>query len=671
MRKIFKSLLSKNKIIISIYFILIIFYAVTFGLFAKNILALTGVESVLRYIILGLLFIYLFIYIIKSFKKISRGKNKKFFIYSGITLIISIIMLLVSMVVGTVYSSISNIGESDTLNYTSKLIRLIDADFDSESKIGMIASTDDIEGYVLSNIIMVNEDLDNEIIYYESYIKMLYDLYSGEIDAAFVQNNYVSLYESEENLEDLYYDTEVIYSFSASYENDDKVESTNKTFDEPLTFLVMGVDSTVDGLDDSAAFNGDTLMLITFNPDTLNATMFSIPRDLMVPISCNNNSVAKINSAAAYGTSCVIDTVENLTGIEIDYYIKINFQGAVDLVDALGGIEVDVEEPDYDTYDGYMCEQDSQRRFGDYLICLWPGLQTLDGEEALAYARNRKLYLQSDISRIAHQQQVVEAIANKALSITSYSVFEAVLDAVENNIVTNMSTEQILSSYTVLKSMISSAVSGDELINIEKSYLEYYDLRVYMSSYGYETAGLGYYEDSLNDIIEMMEINLGIKEEEIIKTFSFKNGEVYEQTVAGEDYYGSGSYSVLKDFVGTSQSSAESYCSLNGITCEFITVDSSSEYYNSSVSAGLIANQSVIENTLMTLVNTVTLYINGFTVTSNEDEEDSSEDLESEADDEVDDEVDEIIDNMIASNTEETDDEDDSQIIIENEEITD
>ena len=92
---------------------------------------------------------------------------------------------------------------------------------------------------------------------------------------------------------------------------------------------------------------GDTLMIITFNPDTLQTTLVSIPRDTFVPIACRNDQYAKINSAAAYGTSCVIDTVSNFLDIDIDYYVKINFKGVVDLVDAIGGIEVDVEAPTY------------------------------------------------------------------------------------------------------------------------------------------------------------------------------------------------------------------------------------------------------------------------------------------------------------------------------------
>ena len=91
--------------------------------------------------------------------------------------------------------------------------------------------------------------------------------------------------------------------------------------------------------------------------------MFSIPRDLYVPIACNNNRYAKINSSAAYGSSCVINTVQQLTDVNIDYYVKINFTGVVKLIDAIGGITVDVEPPNYQ-YKLYV-----HCRFVGYVSC--------------------------------------------------------------------------------------------------------------------------------------------------------------------------------------------------------------------------------------------------------------------------------------------------------------
>lgn len=650
MNKFFK----RNKIIISIFFFTLFLYFCGFVSLFTSLISLKGIETTIRTIVIMFMIFFLLYLIYYNYTKIMKKKNKSVLFFDIFTIILSIIFLFLGKFIGDIYSSMSDVGESSILNYTSKLINLESDEFTSDSIIGMISNEDDIEGYVLSNAIIKDENLSNEIVYYESYINMLYDLYSGEIDACFMQNNYISLYKSEENFEDLASDTKTIFTFSEKRENNDTVVSTNKTFSEPLTFLIMGVDSTLDGLNDSAVFNGDTLMMITFNPTTNNLTMFSLPRDLMVPISCNNNSIAKINSSAAYGTSCVVNTVQNLTGIDIDYYVKINFKGVVDLVDALGGITVDVAPPDYDKYNGQICEQDSDRQFGSHLICFDSGVQLLDGEQALAYARNRKLYAQSDIDRIAHQQDVVMAIANEAININDYSTFEKILDAVSKNIVTNMSADQILSSYDVLKSLLANAISGKELVSIEKSYLEYYDLRVYMPSYGFETAGLGYYKDSLADIVNMMKVNLELDVEVPIKTFSFTEGEEYKSSVSGSGYKENISYSTLTSFIGMSKSSAQSYCSSKNITCTFEVVDSDSKYYNSSISSGLIGSQSIRDKTLLNIVNSITLYVNGEYISSSTDsppslddtlEDDEIIDEEEKEDENVDDDtsVDDII----------------------------
>ena len=119
-------------------------------------------------------------------------------------------------------------------------------------------------------------------------------------------------------------------------------------------------------------------------------------RDTFVAISCYGGTESKINSSAYGGTSCVVKTIENLTDIKIDYYVKINFTGVVKLVDDLGGVEVDVPIK--------FCEQDSQRRKSEeYRICLDKGVQVLNGEQALALSRHRKTLPLGDFQRVQHQ----------------------------------------------------------------------------------------------------------------------------------------------------------------------------------------------------------------------------------------------------------------------------
>ena len=101
--------------------------------------------------------------------------------------------------------------------------------------------------------------------------------------------------------------------------SDEELSSSGKSITEPFTMLLMGIDSTDEVLEKNAIANGDTLILITFNPKTLNATMISIPRDSYVPIACwSDQAENKITHAAGYGTDCMMQTIENYFDINID-----------------------------------------------------------------------------------------------------------------------------------------------------------------------------------------------------------------------------------------------------------------------------------------------------------------------------------------------------------------
>ena len=611
MKKFFRKLKKSNRVLRYIYYIVSIVYIVTLFFFIKSLLSLSGIETVLRIVFIVFFILYIVLYCFWNLLNLLRRKYKALIITSIVSVIFIIIFCVGSYYINMVYSNIDNITEDDRLVYTSYLIALKDTEFDNDSSVGMLDSENEIEWNVLARKLYSEEKLANSITDYTDYNEMIRDLYNGDIDAIFVPGNYVTLFSNEEQYQNISSETKVLYEYSEEMDNQDLVLSSDKTFDEPLTFLLMGVDSEKAGLNANAAFNGDTLMLITFNPTTLTATMVSIPRDTYVPIACNNNRYAKINSSAAYGTSCVIDTVSNFLDVEIDYYVKINFKGVVELVDAIGGVEVDVEAPTYnsDKYDGMMCEQNSDRQFGSSLVCIEPGLQTLNGEQALAYARNRHMYIGGDLDRIRHQQQVVEAIASKALQFSSITDLQNILNAISSNIATNMDTNTILSGYNVVKNMVSNVIGGEDLLNINKAYLETYSLPVYVPSMGYTTSAQGYYVDSLEDIRHALKVTLGLEDEEVIKTFSFSVNEPYEITSPGSGLRQEKSSSTLPNFIGSTVSVAEEFCNEHGIDFHIEYVDPDSEHYNPNVAVGLIGDQSEFIGVLLSTVDELTVYV--------------------------------------------------------------
>ncbi len=522
-----------------------------------------------------------------------------------------LIFFIGSYYINYVYSNINNMQESEKITYNIYLITLKDTEFSSESKIGVISDKIDKDNNELSTKLYKKKNLKNEIVEYNDYIKMLDDLYNNVIDGAIVPGNYDTLFRNEEGFENIVYDTKVIYEYSEQKKNEDLNIVSDKDFSEPLTFLFLGVDSEGDGLNANAAFNGDTLMLMSFNPKTLSSVLLSIPRDTYVPIACNNNRYAKINSSAAYGTGCVISTINKFLDINIDYYVKINFKGVVDLVEAVGGVEVDVEAPTYmaNAYGGKVCEQNSDRQWGDKLVCINPGLQVLNGEQALAYARCRHMYIGSDLDRVRHQQQVVEALANKVLHFNSIKEFQDILNAVSKNIATNMDTDTILSGYNVAKNVLGNKLSGKDSLNIQKASLETYSLNVYVPSQGRKTSAQGYYESSLEDIKKAFNIVLGKETEEPIKTFSFSVNETYEIYRPGKGKRTGQSGALLPSFVGKSISEAQSFCNSNNINLEIKYVDSGSEHYNDQVAVGLIGDQSVHKDVLLSTVSNLTVYV--------------------------------------------------------------
>lgn len=178
---------------------------------------------------------------------------------------------------------------------------------------------------------------------------------------------------------------------------------------ERINVLLMGLDTREDDLTGRA----DTLMVFSLNQATGQVDMVSIPRDIYTEI-VGKGFKDKINHSYSFGgEEMTIDTVENLLDIEIDHHVVFNFQGFKGVIDALGGIEVDVPFP--------FSEQNAKGEKN--ALHFEKGLQTLDGEEALAFARMRKQDPKGDVGRGERQQQVIQATLSelkKSQSIGTY-----------------------------------------------------------------------------------------------------------------------------------------------------------------------------------------------------------------------------------------------------------
>lgn len=584
-----------------IYIFVLILFLCSYVYLFKSLLLLNNIETTLRIIVLtftGLLFL---LYAFFDLLLLLTKKHKTVIVSSFIVLIISSFSIIGSLAINRIYVLLASMNK-ETVVYTTNLISLNGTEFvnDDSFNVGIINNETDIEGNVLAYELINKEKLNVKVEKYDTYFELLEKLYDGTLKGIFITSNYEAMYQSYDNYQNIGTDVKVLYNYSKEMKNQDYIESSGSV-ENPFTILLMGVDSASDGLNANAAFNGDTLMLITFNPHTLNATVFSIPRDTYVPIACLNGDSSKINSSAAYGTKCVINTVENLVDIKIDYYVKINFKGVVDLVNTLGGIDVTVPNGIK------FCEQDSNRSHAaNVLQCIESGPQHMDGEKALAFARHRKTLPAGDFQRVEHQQLVVEGIANSAKNLKNINDFYSVLDAVSKNMDTNMTTKEMMNLYNVGKSVIFGANKGS-LINIQKTYLTGYDLTMYVNNLRSNVYTFQYYPQSLEEIKDALKITLETKKPTPIKTFNFSVNDEYKQTIIGKKYYTVQRNETIPNFKGQSIQYVKSWCEARNITVYVNSITEGATGYDETLENDTVTSQSVARGKLVKDVSIITV----------------------------------------------------------------
>ncbi|WP_245893905.1 LCP family protein [Salsuginibacillus halophilus] len=227
---------------------------------------------------------------------------------------------------------------------------------------------------------------------------------------------------------------------------------------DSISILFLGVDDR----DGDLSGRTDALVYATFNRNEGTVKMTSIPRDTLVTIPERGED--KIAHAHAFGgTDLAVETVENFLDVPVDYYMKMNFVAFIEIVDALGGIEIESERA--------FTEMDSEDN--PDAISIEEGEQTLDGEEALAYARMRYDDPEGDIGRGSRHQEIIRAVIAEGASLSSITSFNSVLNSVNDHMTMNMSFRNMLSLHTY----------AGELDNIESLHLEGNDL--YLSNIYY------------------------------------------------------------------------------------------------------------------------------------------------------------------------------------------
>lgn len=233
-----------------------------------------------------------------------------------------------------------------------------------------------------------------------------------------------------------------------SYEEIGREDETSDLREEAVDPIEDNVSVLIIGVDDSdrRGYNGksrsDTLILATFNKESGDVKLLSIPRDTYTYIP-EVGYYSKINHAHFFGgPKAAVEAVESLLNVPVDYFVRVNFDAFIELVDSLGGIYYNVP------YE--ISELNSKDKLD--AIKLSPGYQKLDGEEALAVARTRKY--DSDIQRGERQQELIKSIVRRAKSASTVFKLESIIRSVGKNITTNITFDE-------MKSFISYAMDSD------------------------------------------------------------------------------------------------------------------------------------------------------------------------------------------------------------------
>lgn len=464
----------------------------------------------LALIILDILF---FLILFKS--RLKKG-IKKFF--SVISILISIMLLVGSFYLYKTYGVITGMIDTDYEVYNYSVMVLKDSNYNDVNDI-----KDEVINYyeasTFDNDLLVKKinKLGKESKSYTNLINLGTDLLNKEVNVIVLEDNYKkTLIDDEDDNEynevkDFEEKTKTIYTFSLKVKKD----NTSKDVDvvsEVFNIYISGIDTYGEI---SSVSRSDVNIVVTVNPNTRQVLLTSIPRDYYVQLHDTTGYKDKLTHAGIYGTDCSIKTIEDLLDIDINYYFKVNFTSLIDIVDALGGVNVYADQS-FTSWNGYHFTE---------------GYNKVDGNAALAFVRERKAFTNGDRQRGINQQALISAMIDKCISKEMLTKYTSLLNSVKGSIITNMPTKTMLS-------LVKMQLKNNSSWNISSNSLDGSNAYNYTYSYNYQQLYvMEPDEESVNNAKELINKVL--------------DGEVLEVTNTNSD---STVHSVTKSNVSTSKS---------------------------------------------------------------------------------------------------------------------
>lgn len=295
----------------------------------------------------------------------------------------------------------------------------------------------------------VNKKIDVNTVKYKNVNVLANDLITEKVDSILLNSNSKRIL--DDILKDFKNNTRIIEKISIDVKQ--KKENVIVSNTEPFNILISGIDT--DG-DINSVSRSDVNIVMTVNPKNHEVLLTNIQRDMQVQLHGTTGIKDKLTHAGIYGIDMSRQTIEDFLDTKIPYYIRVNFDSLVKVVDSIGGVDIDNDV----AFKGYT------RNFE-------VGKLHLNGKEALEYARERKKMPSGDYTRGLHQEKIIEAIINKVTTskkiLNNYSKFTSVLDEfIQTNIpsstIKSYVREQIdtMPSWTVISRAVDS--SGSALV---------------------------------------------------------------------------------------------------------------------------------------------------------------------------------------------------------------
>ena len=328
-------------------------------------------------------------------------------------------------------------------------------------------------------------------IEYNNNIELLLHLADGSVGVAVFPNGYQGLFTGDENNDYSSYLTNMndFYTFEEQVKVDQKISKKNLS-KEPFNILLIGWSRTDIG---STVGLADAIMVATINPQTYTISLMSIARDSYVDIPCYGNTKDKINSGRSTSRACFIDTVEQLVGKEMDFYMELDYYAIAIGINVIGGITI--ENPVEFELDGQYMPA------GRYLA---------DGYQVLQFVRERHHMPNGDFDRQQHQKEVIMEVAKKLIRSKDITLALNAFDAASDYISTDMSLKQITELFNlILNTKNYTGLDTFDLLDFQTSRMTGYASWHYSYDYGFPLWIYKLYDGSIKECLEHMNEILG------------------------------------------------------------------------------------------------------------------------------------------------------------------